>query len=65
MKEEMSYEQALHKLEEIVSEIEDGETGIDMLTEKIKEASELLKFCKEKLTATEQNVEDILRELDD
>jgi len=58
-----NYEEALKELETIVSEIEEGETGIDELTTKIKKAAELLKFCKNKLTSTEKDVEDILKEL--
>jgi len=63
MKEERSYEEALNELETIVSEIEDGDTSIDELTTKIKKAAELLKFCKDKLTNTEKDVEEILAEL--
>ncbi len=63
MKEKRSYEEALNELETIVSEIEDGDTSIDELTTKIKKAAELLKFCKDKLTNTEKDVEEILAEL--
>ena len=63
MKTEQSYEEALKELEIIVNEIENGDTGIDELTTKIKKAAELLKFCKDKLTSTEQEVEAILAEL--
>lgn len=63
MKKEQNYEEALSELETIVNEIETGDTGIDELTSKIKKAAELLKFCKDKLTSTELDVEKILEEL--
>jgi len=63
MSKERSYEEAIKDLEEIVENIEEGEIGIDELASKIKKASTLLKFCKDKLRNTEQDVEEILKEL--
>ncbi|OIP01575.1 MAG: exodeoxyribonuclease VII small subunit [Bacteroidetes bacterium CG2_30_33_31] len=63
MSKERSYEEAIKELEEIVENIEEGEIGIDELASKIKKASTLLKFCKDKLRNTEQDVEEILKEL--
>lgn len=65
MKETINYEQAYKELELIVNQIEDGEIGIDDLSEKIKRASVLLKFCKSKLISTQQDVEKILEDLED
>ncbi len=65
MKETMKYEEAFRELETIVNQIEDGETSLDELSEKIKRASQLLKFCKSKLISTQQDVEEILKDLED
>jgi exodeoxyribonuclease VII small subunit len=65
MKDIQKYEEAYKELESIVNQIEDGEIGIDELSEKIKRASHLLKFCKSKLISTQQDVEKILDELDE
>jgi exodeoxyribonuclease VII small subunit len=65
MKEKLSYEEAHQELEEIVNQIEDGEIGIDELSVKIKRASYLLKFCKSKLISTQQDVEEILKDLEE
>jgi len=37
-------------MEAIVLSIESGELDVDLLTDKVKRASELIAFCKEKLT---------------
>lgn len=65
MSDEISYTQAFDELQQIVADIEDGEISVDELSTKVKRASELIKICKEKLTSTEGNVMQILKELED
>lgn len=60
----MTYKEAFAKLEKILTEIEDAEIDVDLLAEKIRTASELIKFCKSKLTETETEVEKILDEME-
>ena len=60
MKEEISYEEAMTLLEQIVEQIENNELGIDELTSKLKQAQRLLKMCKDKLTKTDKEVEKLL-----
>lgn len=60
MKEEISYEEAMMQLEQIVEQIENNELGIDELTSKLKQAQRLLKMCKDKLTKTDKEVEKLL-----
>jgi exodeoxyribonuclease VII small subunit len=55
-----SYAQALKRLEEIVRQIDNNELEIDTLSEKIKEANELVSFCTAKLTKVDQEVEKLL-----
>ena len=57
-----SYTEAKKELETIVSAIESGELDVDALTEKVKRASELITFCKEKLTKTDRELQ---KSLDD
>lgn len=59
----ITYTEAIQELEAIVTEIEEGEITIDTLSEKVKRASELIKICKAKLTATEEDVSKILGEI--
>ena len=64
MNENPNYEQAFEELQNIVNEIEQGEISVDELSEKVKKASQLIKICKDKLSTTEEDVNQILRELD-
>jgi len=64
MKEELNYTNAFTELQGIVTEIEQGEISVDELSEKVKRATALIKFCKLKLTTTEEDVNAILKELD-
>lgn len=63
-KENISYTEAFNELQEIVSEIEDGEISVDELSEKVKRASLLIKICKQILTSTEENVNAVLKDLE-
>lgn len=64
MKEEITYTAAFEELQAIVNEIEEGEISVDELSEKVKRAALLIKICKDKLSTTEENVEEILKELE-
>lgn len=64
MNEEIKYTDAFEELQKIVLEIEEGEISVDELSEKVKRASQLIKICKLKLITTEEDVNQILRELD-
>lgn len=58
-----TYSQAKQELEEIVTAIESNELDVDALTQKVKRASELITFCKEKLTKTDKELQKILDEI--
>ncbi|NBV09616.1 MAG: exodeoxyribonuclease VII small subunit [Flavobacteriia bacterium] len=62
--ENKSYSAAFEELQQIVQEMESGEIGIDALSIKVKRASELIQFCKDKLKTTELDVEQILNQLE-
>ena len=61
-KKKETYSQAMERLEKIVSQIDNNELDIDMLAEKIKEANEIIKFCSDKLTKADQEIEKLLSE---
>ncbi|OFZ43990.1 MAG: exodeoxyribonuclease VII small subunit [Bacteroidetes bacterium RIFCSPHIGHO2_02_FULL_44_7] len=65
MSEEINYTKAFEELQQIVSDIEDGEITVDELSAKVKRAAELIKICKQKLSATEGDVQQILKELEE
>ena len=58
-KEKMTYEQAMLRLEDIVRQVERGETSIDSLTDLLKEAKQLIAYCKDKLYATEEEIKKV------
>ena len=59
-----NYTAAFEELKTIVAEMENGEISIDELSEKLKRATLLIKICNAKLTATEGDVNSILKELE-
>lgn len=61
-KKKETYAQALARLEDIVSRIDNNELEIDELAEKIKEANEIIAFCSDKLTKADQEIEKLLSE---
>lgn len=61
--EEISYKEAKAEIEKIVALIESDELDVDQLSTKVKRASELVAFCKQKLTETDAELQKILEEL--
>lgn len=64
MSESPNYTAAFEELQQIVNEIEEGEISVDELSTKVKRAAELIAICRNKLTATEGDVNKILKELE-
>jgi len=64
-KDQPKYSEAFEELQQIVADIEDGEISVDELSVKVKRASELIKICKEKLSATDSDVSKILEGLEE
>lgn len=59
-REKLSYAEAMNELESIVERVEQNAMDIDDLTERLKRAQELVKFCRERLLKTEEEVKSIL-----
>lgn len=59
-----TYNEAIAKLRKIVADIESGELDVDVLSESVKEATRLIKRCKEKLFKVDEEVKKILEELE-
>ncbi|MBI1224080.1 MAG: exodeoxyribonuclease VII small subunit [Bacteroidetes bacterium] len=55
-KTKMTYESALHELQELVSNLQESTISMDDLSEKVSRAAELLDFCRAKLRETEEKV---------
>ena len=59
MNEEVKYEEAMAQLETIVRKMEQNEYNIDELAAQLKTAQRLIKFCKDKLTKTEEELKSL------
>ena len=57
---EMTYTQAVTELEEIVQKMQDPECSIDNLSAYTKRSKELLDICRQKLTAADEQLKQIL-----
>ena len=58
--EKMKYEEALERLEKIVAQIEDPQTAVGDIPAKVKEAAELLTYCRKMLKESEESIGKIL-----
>ena len=59
---QITYEQAMTQLEALAAQMEKGELGIDELSQRLKEAQRLIKFCRQKLLNVEKEIHDILEQ---
>lgn len=65
MNDKTSYSLAIAELEKILSELEsNSEFDLELISAKVKRASELLEFCKNQLHQIDSELEKILEELD-
>lgn len=58
-KNELTYSQAIARLQQIVSQIDNGELEVDQLADSLRQANDLIAFCKGKLTRAEEEVKKI------
>ncbi|MCE2773603.1 MAG: exodeoxyribonuclease VII small subunit [Bacteroidetes bacterium] len=64
MSEELNYQKAMDELQEISRAIENETIPLDDLAKKVKRASELITFCRQKLRSTEDEVNKIIDGMD-
>lgn len=60
-----TYTQASERLEAIVRRIEHESPDVDELTKLVEEAVELTKYCREKLTKADAQLEELMARLDE
>ena len=60
--EDLSFEESLDKLEEIVKKLETGEVPLDDAIDEFKNAMDLVKVCNEKLNSAEEAIAKIVQE---
>lgn len=58
----LTYEAAYAELQEILVSVQQEEINLDALAKKLKRAKELIEFCKKKLHAVEEELDEIFEE---
>jgi exodeoxyribonuclease VII small subunit len=59
-----TYAAAVDELEGILAELEGDRLDVDQLAERVARAAELIRLCRERITATRLEVEQIVADLD-
>lgn len=57
--ENMTYAEAMARLEEIMGKIQGGKIDIDELAGLLKEAQELVKFCRDKIYKVDEEIKSL------
>lgn len=61
----LSYTEASARLEAIVRHIEHDSPSVDQLTDLVSEAVALAKFCRERLTKADKQLQELMAQLDE
>jgi len=63
--EAIGYADAMQELEAILDELEGDELDVDVLAERVRRASELIKLCRSRITRAQDDVARIVADLED
>ena len=59
---DLSFEESLEKLEEIVNKLENGDVPLDDAIDEFNKAMQLVKVCNEKLNSAEEAIAKIVQD---
>jgi exodeoxyribonuclease VII small subunit len=59
------YAESITELEDILEELEGDQLDVDVLAERVRRASELVKVCRERISRAQADVDAIVAELDE
>ncbi len=59
---EISYTEAIAEIEKIMTKLRGESVDVDTLTAEVKQASELIELCKQRLRTTEEEVNKLFNE---
>ena len=59
---DLSFEESLEKLEEIVNKLENGDVPLDEAIDEFNKAMQLVKVCNEKLNSAEEAIAKIVQD---
>ena len=57
MSKKMTYDSAYRELNNLLTELQSEDTGLDDLSKKLRRAAELSEFCKTRLRSIEEDIE--------
>lgn len=60
--ENLSFEESLEKLEQIVNKLESGDVPLDDAIDEFNNAMQLVKICNEKLSSAEESIAKIVKD---
>ncbi len=60
---DLSYGEALAELEQLLTDLEDADIDVDLLTERVARGAQLVRHCQERLAVVSGEVDDVVREL--
>ena len=62
MENELTYEAAMARLDVLARQMEAGDIAIDELASRLKEAQQLIAFCRDKLKRADEEVTKLIKE---
>ena len=60
MEQQLTYEQAMAQLETLAQHMDRGEVPIDAMADRLRQAQQLIQYCRQRLTAADASVQQIL-----
>ncbi len=60
--EQIKYREAVQRLDEIISQIENEDVDVDELSLRVKEAVELIRLCKARIDKAEMEVKQVVED---
>ena len=64
-RETIGYAEAMGELEEILEELEGDDLDVDVLADRVRRASELIKLCRGRITRAQDDVARIVADLEE
>ena len=57
----LTYAKALRELNKILGELESDDVDVDVLAEKVARASELIEFCRQRISGAKMQIEEVVQ----
>lgn len=65
MKKTESYTASFEEIQKILAALEQGDVDVDVLSDNVKRAAELIEFCRKRLRETELQVKKVMEKFDE